>query len=381
VINDRGWALLRRAFLPASSALLVLAGAVVPLPAFVERPGTAASVPACVTIAERPNAGVNGDFLFTTVSQRDATPFGLLLAAAVNDQTVIPREDVVGTTRRDLYFEQQRQVFLSATERALFVALKAAGLPVKVRGSGVAVVDTIPASPAEDVLRPGDVITKVNGEPVLTDLALIDAIDGTARLRLEILRDGRPLRTTVQPQMREIDGRRRPVVGVRITTHQPAIDLPLSVEISSGRVGGPSAGLMIGLAVYDLVDDVDLAAGRRIAGTGTLDIDGRIGPIDNVQMKVAAALHQGAQVFLAPASEAEAARSVVPAGSDLQVIGVDTFDDARTVLARTQSDSDVTAEQQPSCQFPSGEAGPARVSRNQDPRSSRPTRDARVLSR
>jgi PDZ domain-containing protein len=126
----------------------------------------------------------------------------------------------------------------------------------------------------------------------------------------------------------------------------------LSVEVSSGHVGGPSAGLMIGLAVYDLVDDTDMAAGRRIAGTGTLDIDGRVGPINSVELKVPAALRQGAQVFLAPASQAEAARSAVPAGSDLRVIGVDTFDDARAALARTQLDTHVPAEPQRPCQFP-----------------------------
>jgi PDZ domain-containing protein len=109
---------------------------------------------------------------------------------------------------------------------------------------------------------------------------------------------------------------------------------------------------MIGLAVYDLVDDTDLAAGRRIAGTGTLGLDGRVGPINSVELKVPAALRQGAQVFLAPASQAEAARSAVPAGSDLRVIAVDTFDDARAALARTQLDTDVPAEPQQPCQFP-----------------------------
>ena len=352
MIGQRGWARLRRAFLPASAALLVLAGAVVPLPAFIEQPGTAIGIPACVTIAERPKTSVNGDYLFTTVSQRDATPFGLAIAAVVGDQRVIARGDLLGSVRSDLYFERQRQVFLSATERATVVALEAAGLPVEVRGSGVAVVDIIPASPAEGVLRPGDVITKVDGQAVQTDLGLIDAVVGTDPLRLEFLRDGRPLNATVQPQMREVDGRRRPVVGVRITTYEPEVDLPLSVGISSGHVGGPSAGLMIGLAVYDLVDDTDLAAGRRIAGTGTLGLDGRVGPINSVELKVSAALRQGAQVFLAPASQAEAARSAVPAGSDLRVIAVDTFDDARAALARTQLDTDVPAEPQQPCQFP-----------------------------
>jgi PDZ domain-containing protein len=151
--------------------------------------------------------------------------------------------------------------------------------------------------------------------------------------------------------LRTVDGERRPVIGVRITTHRPHVELPLSVDVASGRVGGASAGLMISLAVYDLVDDVDLAAGRRIAGTGTLAIDGRVGPIDNIALKVPAAVREGAQVFIAPARQARAARAAVPAGSDLAVIGVDTFDDARTALRRAApATTPAAAERQ--CEFP-----------------------------
>jgi Lon-like protease len=366
VIGEHGWVWLRRAFLPVSTVLLILAGAVVPLPAFIERPGTAAGIPACVTIDRRPGARVNGDFMFTTVSQRDATPFGLVLAAVVDDQKVIARRDLLGGVRRDLYFERQRQVFLSATERAIVVALEAAGLPVELRGSGVAVVDVVPGSPAEGVLRAGDVITRVNGEPVRTDAALVDAVGTAGSLRLEIQRGGRTASATVQPRIQEVDGRRRPVIGVRITTHEPQVELPLSIDVASGEVGGPSAGLMMSLAVYDLVEDTDLAAGRRIAGTGTLDIEGRVGAIDNVELKVPAALRAGAQVFLVPASQAEAARSAVPAGSDLRVIGVDTFDAARSVLMRTRPAGSATAPEQQPCQFLGrGPAeAPARVSRD-----------------
>jgi PDZ domain-containing protein len=351
VIGDRGWAWLRRAYLPVSTVLLVLAGAVVPLPAFIERPGVAAGIPACVSIEERPDARVNGDFMFTTVTQQDATPFGLVLAAAMPDQKVIARRDLLGGVRRDLYFERQRQVFLSATERATIVALEAAGLPVDLRGSGVAVIDVIPGSPAEGVLRAGDVITQVNGAPVRTADALVDVIDSTASLQLQIHRADRTERATVRPQVQQIDGVRRPVLGVRVTTHEPQVDLPLSVEVASGQVGGPSAGLMMSLALYDLVAGTDLAAGRRIAGTGTLDIDGRVGPIDNVDLKVPAALRAGGDVFLVPAGQAEVARSAVPAGSDLQVIGVDTFDAARTALLRTRPGQGSVVRQQRPCQF------------------------------
>jgi Lon-like protease len=352
VSGERGWVWLRRGFLPVSTLLLILAGTVVPLPAFIERPGTAAGIPACVTIDGRRDARVNGDFMFTTVSQSDATPFGLVLAAVMDDQKVIARRDLLGDVRRDLYFERQRQVFLNATQRAIIVALEAAGLPVEIDGSGVAVVDVVPGSPAEGVLRTGDVITRVNGAPVRTDAALVEAVGGAGSLRLEIRRGRRTANATVQPRIQEVDGTRQPVIGVRITTHEPRVELPMAIDVASGEVGGPSAGLMMSLAVFDLVDDTDLAAGRRIAGTGTLDIDGRVGPIDNVELKVPAALRAGAEVFLVPAGQAEAARSAVPEGSDLRVIGVDTFDAARTALLRAGPVTRASAPEQRPCQFP-----------------------------
>lgn len=351
MIAEQGWVWLRRGFLPVSAAVLVLAAAVVPLPAFVERPGSAAGIPACVTIEGRPNSRVNGDFMFTTVSQRDATPLSLLAAAVVADQKVIPQRDLLGDLRRDLYFERQRQVFLSSTERATIVALEAAGLPVEIRGAGVAVVDVIAGSPADGVLRSGDVITRVDGEAVRTDSELVDAVRATVPLRLEVMRDGQAVTRTVRPQLGEIGGERRPMIGVRITTHDPQVDLPLSVDVASGRVGGPSAGLMIGLAVYDLVDDGDLAAGRRVAGTGTLALDGRVGRIDSVELKVRVAASAGAQVFLAPAAQADAARSAVSSGSDLRVIGVETFDAARSALARAEPVAAPDAPPAPSCPF------------------------------
>lgn len=334
MITERGWAWLRRGFIPAATGVLILAGAVVPLPAYVERPGTAAGIPACVTIDGRA-VPVNGDFMFTTVAQREATVFGLVLAGLQDDQEVVPRRDILGDVRSDEYFERQRQVFLNSTERAAVVALEAAGLSVEYHGTGVAVVEVLADTPAEDVLRAGDVVTEINGAPVLTDEALISAINGTQPLRVSFERDGEQLTRTVQPEIRDVDGQRRPVIGVRIATHEPEVELPVSIDVASGHVGGPSAGLMLALAIYDMVDDVDLAAGRRIAGTGTLAADGTVGSIDNIDLKVPAAIAQGAQVFVAPAMQAEAARAAVPDGSALTVVGVDTFDDARTVLQRT----------------------------------------------
>jgi PDZ domain-containing protein len=332
---SRGGTWLRRAFLPVTVAILVLAGAVVPLPAYIELPGAAAGIPACVRIAERPRAQVDGDFLFTTVGQRNATVFGLLIAGVRDDQAVVSRRQLLGDEQRDAYLARQRQVFLDATDRALLVAMAAAGLPAEVRGSGVDVLAVLDDAPARGVLRAGDVITAIDDRPVDTTDDLIAEIDDDTPVMLAVQRDGGTVTRRITPQLREVEGETRPVIGIQIATHAPEVALPLAVDVSSGQVGGPSAGLMIGLAVFDLIDDTDLAAGRRVAGTGTLAVDGTVGQIDGIRFKVAAAERAGADVFLAPAGQADAARAAVPAGSDLAVLDVETFEEARAALART----------------------------------------------
>lgn len=342
---------LRRGFLPVTVAILVLAGSVVPLPAYIELPGSAAGIPSCVRIADRPATAVDGDFLFTTVAQREATVFGLLIAGMRDDHAVVSRRRLLGGEPRDRYLAQQRQVFLDATDQALLVAMSAAGLPAEIRGRGVDVVSVLDDAPAQGVLRAGDVITAVDDAEVDTTDDLIAAIDDEAPVTLRVRRDERTVTLRVTPQLRDVGGDTRPVIGVQITTHAPEVSLPLAVDVSSGEVGGPSAGLMIGLAVFDLIDDVDLAAGRRIAGTGTLAVDGTVGEIDGIQFKVPAAERAGADVFLAPDDQVAAARSAVPAGSDLTVVGVDTFDEARAALRRTGGTAaSGPAERQP-CRF------------------------------
>lgn len=323
--TEVGWVRVRRGFLPFTIGVLVLAGALVPLPGFVEAPGAATGVPACVVIQERPSASVDGDFLFTTVSQREATVFDLMAAAVSDNRRVVARQDLLGGRQRGDYLAQQRQVFLDSTDRAVIVALEAAGQTVEREGSGAAIVAVLDDTPAAGVLRAGDVITRIAGQPIRTDDDLVAAIDDTAPLELQVRRDGARRTETVVPEMREIDGQSGPVMGVRIATADPSVELPLAIDVTSGRVGGPSAGLMIGLAVYDLVSDVELADGRRIAGTGTLGLDGRVGGIDNIDLKVAAALAVDADVFVAPGGQADAARAAVPDGGGLEVVGADTF--------------------------------------------------------
>lgn len=107
--------------------------------------------------------------------------------------------------------------------------------------------------------------------------------------------------------------------------------LPYSVTVDQDGVGGASGGLAIGLAVYDRLSPIDLARGRRIAGTGTLAADGTVGRVGGVAAKARAAAAAGVDVFVAPTSQAGEARAIL--GSDVEVLGVDTFAEALAELS------------------------------------------------
>jgi PDZ domain-containing protein len=95
-------------------------------------------------------------------------------------------------------------------------------------------------------------------------------------------------------------------------------------------VGGPSAGLMLTLGILDLVGNTDLTEGAVVAGTGTIDPEGAVGPIGGIPLKLISARELGAELFLVPADNcAEALRNAQPG---LPMARVASLDDALTAL-------------------------------------------------
>jgi PDZ domain-containing protein len=113
----------------------------------------------------------------------------------------------------------------------------------------------------------------------------------------------------------------------------PRIELPVAVDIESLGIGGPSAGLMYALGIVELLDETDLTSGRKVAGTGEIAIDGRVGPVGGVRQKVLAAREEGAEVFLVPRAELADACSLA---DTMKVVGVETLKDAVRALRDQQ---------------------------------------------
>ena len=247
--------------------------------------------------------------------------------------TIIPDRALHPSGESDATYQAvQKSAYVDGAQVAAAVAERALGLDVTTTVRGVTVDDVVPHSPAATVLSPGDLITAVDGQPLTSTSDLANAVrQATGRpVTLQIQRPTATTSQTVTTTPVPLGPDHRPGIGVLVDPPTVAVQLPVPVTDDDHGVVGPSAGLMTALAIYDELSPTDVAAGRTIAGTGTLDIDGRVGDIGGIEAKARAAAAAGAQVFLAPADQAAAARRVL--GTRIPVIGVDTFQHALDAL-------------------------------------------------
>jgi PDZ domain-containing protein len=205
-------------------------------------------------------------------------------------------------------------------------AVTAALLYLKVPATSKQIVvgDVGDGTPAAAVLRTADVIDAIDGTPV-TDLdqlhRLISGRPAGTQLTVTIERQGR--RQDVQARTVMQSGSKQPILGFNPDQRATFDKVKVKIGIDPNSVGGPSAGLMFTLGIIDKLTPGDIAGGRIVAGTGTIDGFGNVGPIGGIQQKIAAATQAGATVFLAPASECADAAAAAP--KSLTVVKVDVL--------------------------------------------------------
>jgi PDZ domain-containing protein len=218
---------------------------------------------------------------------------------------------------------------------ATAVALEYLGEDVEVETTGSVVRATLPGSPADGVLEPDDVIVAVDDETVddpgeVGDLLQSGGPGATHTLTVERPGGSDDL-TEVKVTTVAADGEPdRAIIGIDAVDRISAFDFPIDVTIDSGRVGGPSAGLAFTLGIIDVLTPGDLTGDLRVAVTGTIDLDGNVGPVGGGPQKAFAVRDDGYDVFLVPADEVEEVEEAI--GDDVQVIPVSSLDEALAAL-------------------------------------------------
>jgi PDZ domain-containing protein len=306
----------------------------IPLNEGLEAPGFTASVEPMVQLPSQYRHSSTGSLILTTVIPQAPILAGEWAYAHLDRSIrLVPQTQIVPSNKTAQSVSRENYQMLQDSETtAVIVGLRLAGYPVAINNDGVSIVSILPSSPAVAVLQPGDVITGVNDNPVMSPADLtkqLESVTPGSTLNLTIERHGHIMDVSV-PTMEPLEAGGPARIGISIVQHNSGFSLPFPVEIVPQKVnGGPSAGLMFTLAVYDLVTGQDLTGGRKIAGTGTIDLEGNVGPIGGVQQKVVAAERAGAEYFLSPAENYPDALAIA---THITVIKVATAQDAINFL-------------------------------------------------
>jgi PDZ domain-containing protein len=330
----------------------VLVAAVVPVERYALAPGDVAPVEPRVRVDDSVTTyDTDGEVLFVTVKLPRLSLLGWLVAALDPDVDVKTREELFGDQTREENRQQNLKRMGYSKELASYVALSRLGYDVDVQGGGPVIgslclevgadgTSCARPAPADEVLDPGDAIVELDGTPIhlledLTDV-LVDREPGEV-VPVTYVRDGEE--REAQIELTEADDGRTIVGFIPTDTfvEDVTFELPFPIEIDSGDVGGPSAGLAFTLTLIDLLTPGSITGDLEIAATGEILVDGRVGPIGGLHQKTTAVEATDADVFLVPADQVDEARAEAE-GTDLRIVPVRTLDEAIAALAELGGD-------------------------------------------
>jgi PDZ domain-containing protein len=290
-----------------------------------------------IQIEGKPTYADDGQLRMTTVyvSQRDAhnNIFELMHDWISRSSAVYPKDAIYpegGTVEQDR--KEGQAEMTSSQDAATAAALTELGYDV----TEAVVAGVEKDSPADGTLQADDVILGVNGTEVANAdqvVAAVGAADEGKPIELDVRRKAKDLKLSVTPQ--QVDG--QPHIGIQLgtTTTEFPVDVTIGIDPD---IGGPSAGLMFSLGIYDTLTKGSLTDGRTIAGTGTIDAAGNVGPIGGIQQKIVGARDDGAELFMVPPDNCDEA--VGAPNGDMRLVEAPTTHSAVESIKKWVADPD-----------------------------------------
>lgn len=327
----------------ASVLILILGmvGAFIPVPYVALRPGPTTNTlgnlgkAQLIQIAGARTYPTKGHLNFVTVAYQGGPGNRIDLFTALRgwldpDVAIVPEEAIFPKNVSTKKVEQENtEEMATSQEAATAAAMREMHMPTTI----TVVVDSVQKGmPADGRLRPGDQIVGVDGTKIKQVPDVSGAIGKSKTgqtVHFTVKRAGQVTPVDVKTvASRERTNAGKPVVGVIL---KEKFQFPVTVKISVGDVGGPSAGLMFSLGIYDKLTPDDITGGKFIAGTGTITPEGQVGPIGGIQQKMVAARDAGATIFLTPTQNCSDAVASDPKG--LRLVRVDTMHGALQALS------------------------------------------------
>jgi len=305
-----------------------------------------------------------GDIYFVTISEPQQSLLSWWVAGGSSCSTpgecssepeidFITREEKFGTQSPTQRRTISLQMMRTSSQVAQYVALRALGYDdAKILPGEVVVADIVcleegtdactTYAPADAVLDPGDTILTADGVPLDTVEDLVAELAGKQpgdAVELTIDRPGSGEQTASVELIASPDDAERTIIGF-VPFDTATVELPFQIDIDTGSIGGPSAGLAFTLTLIDELSPGDLTGGGDVAVTGEINLDGTVGAIGGLAQKVSAVRQVGVRHFLVPAAQGDEqiARAREIGGDDVEIIPVATLDEALAALEQLGGD-------------------------------------------
>lgn len=304
----------------------------IPLPYYIIGPGTTNDLSSIVTV-EGGKKHTGGKFILTTVFYEKANLL-LWLYSIADRKSELRKKEKEPWQRIEDYENYMIRQMDESKYLAAAAALNEKGYSIKVNRQGIRVEAILTESKALGVLKPGDLILELNGKASTSPRELSMAVNslspGTVvKIKIKRFQPGSDQGKEMEFSIPAIQREGKTVIGIVLGSSIIMEKLPVKVNIDSNHISGSSAGLMFALEILSQLEGKDLAKGYVVAGTGTIDEGGNVGPIEGAKFKIIAAERAGAKIFLVPLENYEEAKS---AGISLKIIPVKTLHDAVLAL-------------------------------------------------
>lgn len=304
----------------------------VKLPYYIDTPGGIINISDRISIVDE-EVSVNGSLNMLYVSEYVATVPTYLLSFVIKDwdRESIKESQVSNESSEEIY-KRGRIMLDNSLDNAMYVAYTKAGRDISIKSyENVVIATTI-----DNNIEIGDRILGVNGVEIesVRDLKeIISNSDIGDELDIKVLRDDKE--KNIEVKVTEDNGNK--VIGVvMVTDYEFDIEPLIEVNFKKSE-SGSSGGLMMALSIYNAVSDEDIIKGRNIAGTGTISMDGTVGEIGGIKYKIMGAVSNNMDLVLVPKGNYDEALKVKEEkGYDIDIVMVDTFDDAIEYLRNSK---------------------------------------------
>jgi Lon-like protease len=327
-------------------AAILLAISFYYLPYYVSKPGMAKELEPIIEVED--GYDEKGSFMLTTVRMGRANIYSYLMAKMSKYQELYTMDEIKGEDETDEEYNV-RQLYLMDSSKwaAIEVAYKKANIPVDVRYKGVYVLNVVPDMPAEGKLQPADRIFKVDGIEFTSSEQFMNYISSKKVGDLVVLTYDRKNKinevSLTVSEFKQEENKGKVGMGIGLVDDKELIVQP-KVKVQSDEIGGPSAGFMFSLEIYNQLTKEDFTKGYKVAGTGTISPDGTVGKIGGIEQKVVAADKAGADIFFAPHENGEKDsnyQKAIIAAKDIEtnmvIVPIYTFDDAVNHLDKLET--------------------------------------------